>query len=219
MLYFFYMIGYYFRSIIALFLYFNWWDFWLVLFKKPVLINIKNHPSFWVSNFMDIWTLKEVIVDNQYRLGKKKLNSVVDVGASIGDFSIMASFHAKEVIAYECNLERIKLLKKNLKLNKITNVKIIDKPATSVKQLLTKAKHYDLMKIDCEGCEYQVFKNTTKQELSKFDWISMEAHKFDKEMINKFDSLIKTFKQNDFKVEIVKNSVHDNICFVFCKRT
>ena len=211
-------MGYYFRSLITLFLNFNWWDFWLVLFKRPVLIKIKNYPSFWVDNIMDIWTLKEVVVDNQYKLDKKRLNSVVDVGSSIGDFSIMASLTAKEVIAYECDLGRIKLLKKNLKLNKITNVKIIDKSATSLKQLLTKAKRYDLIKIDCEGCEYQVFKNATKQELSKFDRISMEAHKFDKEMINKFDSLVKTFKQNGFKVEIVKNSVHNNICFVFCKR-
>ena len=51
---------------------------------------------------MDIWTLKETLIDKQYEKFNKieKDDLVIDIGAAIGDFSISASKRANKVIAY-----------------------------------------------------------------------------------------------------------------------
>jgi len=189
----------------------------MLLFKKPLLIRIKNMPYFYVSNFMDIWTLKEVIVDKQYERMKKLDQSgiVIDVGAAIGDFSIYAAKKAKRVIAYECDDERVLLMRKNLQLNKISNVVLKHTKANSLRQLMHDIDRCIFLKIDCEGGEYDIFRNAKSNDLNKIEHIAMEAHKFNDKMEKEFLNLINTFKKNNFEIEVVPNSVHNDICFVF----
>lgn len=174
-------------------------------------------PSFYVSNFMDIWTLKEVIVDKQYeRINKLDRGGVViDVGAAIGDFSIYAAKKAKRVIAYECDDERVLLMRKNLQLNKISNVVLKHTKANSLRQLMHDIDRCIFLKIDCEGGEYNIFRNAKSDDLNKIEHIAMEAHKFNDKMEKEFLNLLNTFKKNNFEVEVVPNSVHNDICFVF----
>lgn len=91
-------LKYYLQSIVTIFTNFNWWSFPLLFVKKPILIKILNNPNFYVSNLIDIWTLKEVVVDKQYEAFKKikEGDTIIDVGAAIGDFSICAAKKSKE---------------------------------------------------------------------------------------------------------------------------
>lgn len=213
-------IEYYLKSIPTILTNFNWWSFPLLFLKKPIFIRIKNNPHFYVSNFMDIWTLKEIIVDRQYETRKliETGDIVIDIGAGIGDFSIYAAKKAKKVIAYECDDERVSLMRKNLKLNKISNVVLKHTKAKSLKQIMQDINSCNFFKIDCEGGEYDIFRNARKEDLNRIEFIAMEAHKFDNKMKRKFSSLIKILKKNNFEVEIVPNAVHSYICFVFANK-
>jgi precorrin-6B methylase 2 len=211
---------YYFSSFFTLINNFNFWVFPSLLFKKEVLIKIKNDKSYWVSNLMDIWTLKEVVVDKQYEVVRKirKGSLVVDIGGAIGEFTIRAAQKASKVVVYECDEERLELMNKNLKLNKIKNVTVKAQKASSLNKILNQIKFVDFLKIDCEGCEYQLFKNIKKETLAKIKFIAMEAHQFDPQMQTDFLSLIKLLRGNGFQANIVKNKVHDYICFVFVSK-
>jgi len=169
---------------------------------------------------MDIWTIKETIIDKQYEKIKKvkKGDLVIDVGAAIGDFSISVSKRAKKVIAYECDFERLALMKKNIKLHQSTNVLIKGEKALSLNKMLEQVKKVDFLKVDCEGCEYQIFKNVSKKTLYKIKYIAMEAHFFNPQMQTDFSNLIKNFEKNSFKVKIINNHVHGYICYVFAER-
>jgi len=210
-------IKYYLKSIQTLLTNFNWYSFPLLFIKKPILIRIKTSLVFYVSNFMDIWTLKEVIVDKQYETIKKldSGDTVIDIGAAIGDFSIYAAKKVKKVIAYECDDERVFLMKKNLQLNKISNVILNHTKAESLRQIMQGIDSCNFLKIDCEGGEYDIFRNAKRGDLNKIEFIAMEAHKFDDKMKKEFTNLINTLKKNDFEVEVVSNPVHSYICFVF----
>lgn len=210
-------IKYYLKSIPTLINNFNWWVFPLLIFKKPILVRIKNNPNFYVSNLMDIWTLKEVVVDKQYEKDRKIANDdvVIDVGAAIGDFSVYAAKRAKKVIVYECDDERVFLMKKNLSLNAKTNIILKHKKARSLKQIMDGINKCDFLKIDCEGGEYEIFRHAERSILSKIRYIAMEAHKFNKEMENKYLNLLSVLQKNNFEVNVIPNAVHENICFVF----
>ncbi len=211
---------YYLSSILTTLNNFNWYGFPLLFIKKEIVIKIKNKSSFYVSNFMDIWTLKEVIVDDQYRTKKmiNKKDVVIDIGAAIGDFSILAAQKAKKVIAYECNAERVRLMKKNLKINKVINVLLKDTKAKSLAQILKGIERCNFLKIDCEGCEYDIFNNASARDLDKIEFIAMEAHQFNQKMKKQYQDLLTVLKKHKFEIEIVPNQVHDYICFVFASK-
>lgn len=210
-------INYYLASIFTLLTNFNWWDFPILLFKKPILIKIKSGLNLYVSNLMDIWTLKEVLVDKQYEQVQKipKGGLVIDIGAAIGDFSINAAKKAKKVIAYECDDERVSLMKKNLELNKTINVILNHNKAVSLKEIMKGIKQCDFLKIDCEGSEYEIFANPDKPSLNKIKFIAFEVHLFNKNMEKKYQKLLTTLTKNNFEIKILPNAVHQNICFLF----
>ena len=86
----------------------------------------------WVRGRMDAWSVKESMLDRFYERFGTKVQSdwtVVDVGAAIGEFTVLAAKEAKQgqVFAIEPNAESIALLKRNLQANDIANVILIQK--------------------------------------------------------------------------------------------
>ncbi len=116
----------------------------LTAFKDPMLMvsvftGLTRHSTpfevrlrasglrFLVRGKMDIWSLKETMVDRFYERFGSPVDAgwaVVDVGAGIGDFTIFAacSSASTKVFAYEPYAPSYTLLQENLALNQVTNV-------------------------------------------------------------------------------------------------
>lgn len=99
----------------------------LALRKRPTIITLRSGYKFKVRSLMDVWIVKETCVDRLYEASSVRIEDgwmVVDIGAGIGDFSILT---AKEnpncrVFAFEPFPESFSLLQENLNLNRVSNV-------------------------------------------------------------------------------------------------
>jgi len=83
--------------------------------------------TFTVRGKMDIWSLKETLLDHFYEKYGTPIQpdwTIMDIGAAIGEFTILAARSAPQgkVISYEPYLGSFELLQTNLKINRINNV-------------------------------------------------------------------------------------------------
>ena len=101
--------------------------------KGLVLYNLRNGLKFITrKNTGDVFVLCEIAATDVYRLEKiEKRDIVLDIGAHIGVFSIMASKKASKVISLEPVSANFELLKRNIKINKIKNIIPIKKALSS----------------------------------------------------------------------------------------
>jgi hypothetical protein len=128
-------------------------------------------------------------------LATEKENTVVDIGAGIGDSPIYFTMNgAKKVIAIESDKERCDLLKDNVKANgfegKIIPVyggynNISLKKIGEIVKNETGDERY-FLKMDCEGCEYNLLKENRK-DLAKIKHFQIEFH-YGYESLEKFMS-------------------------------
>ncbi len=116
--------NYYLASLMTLIIEFNCFNLVSVFFNQSHPLKVAGF-NFYIRDWMDIWTLKEVLIDDVYQVKQtlanhKKAITVIDVGASIADFDIFCDrlISKGQVIAYEPDKNRIALAKKNLALNK-----------------------------------------------------------------------------------------------------
>lgn len=91
----------------------------VILRKPPVRLAIRGA--------MDLWAVKETYLDRFYiRYGEPVQDgwTVVDIGAGVGDFSILAAYNhpANRVIAYEPFPGSYALLVRNIAQNELSNV-------------------------------------------------------------------------------------------------
>src|SRR2546428_11244622 len=75
-------------------------DFWrvpLLFVRRPVRLTTHRGLSFFVSSILDVWLLKEVVLDRQYEQFRavRAGDTVVDIGSGIGDFTVLASRKAR----------------------------------------------------------------------------------------------------------------------------
>jgi FkbM family methyltransferase len=97
--------------------------------RGPAQVQLRSGARFVVRSKMDVWCLKETWLDRFYEryagpAGKEWL--IVDIGAGIGDFTVLAAQSAGRgtVLAFEPFPDSYRLLDQNLKLNGCTNVRI-----------------------------------------------------------------------------------------------
>jgi FkbM family methyltransferase len=137
----------------------------------------------------------------EFRL-RDGMNVVVDLGAHIGDFSILAAKFAKKVIAVEADSAFIEIIRENARLNGIED-RVIPvcgvigarsgmfadptiqervfhgnvPPSISFRSLLEEnnVREVDFLKIDIEGSEFDLFKNEM-DSFTNVKLIAMEAH-------------------------------------------
>ena len=214
-------VSYYFYSIYQLVIYSSFWKIPLVLISRPQIYRIKNQ-RFYVWTLLDIWTLKEVILDDCYLANfknqiDKKLQNVIDIGTGIGDFAIQISPFAKRVYSFDLDKNRITLAKKNLSLNKITNVILQQRKITGLDDLFLEfsLKRCDLLKCDCEGNEYLIFANCKNKNFRKIKLICMEIHLFNEKMITQYRNLKKKLIKNGFTLKEFDNPVHSYLKFLY----
>ncbi len=183
----------------------------------------------------------------------KENDTVVDIGAHIGIFSIFAAKFAKNgrVFSFEPVPENFALLCDNIEINKIKNIipihqAVSDKndqenifldednhgvhsffnvnTQSQPKKILVEAvslgsfikdsniAKIDFLKIDCEGAEYKILFNCSKEILDIIDKISMEYHDIDGK--NNVNDLIIFLENNGFKVTI-KSGIYP---FLYAKK-
>lgn len=225
-------------------------------------LKIKMRPSEGIV-VPDREIFKEVILDGVYDKEEfipEKADTVVDIGAHIGMFSIKSAKKVSdqgEVFAFEPYSRNYKMLEINKKLNGLDNLNTLNfavgshngKAKLSVSKENTGAhsivygnghleevevkalhnivnglgiKHIDLVKMDCEGSEYEIIPNMDQEVLDKIDKIVLEEHRTEKTK-KKFDKhLIENFlKDNGFQVQKTNRIYYPNegvFWLLFAKR-
>ena len=104
---------------------------------QPAITNVRSpRLRFRVRSKMDIWSVKEAVVDRMYERCGFKLEpgwTVVDLGAAIGEFAIFAAANSvARVLAFEPLPGSISLLRENLALNQIENVEVFELAVSDV---------------------------------------------------------------------------------------
>lgn len=76
--------------------------------------------------------------------------------------------------------------------------------------------HCDLMKMDCEGAEYDIFFNTSKKTMDKISSISLEYH----EDITKYGrtDLVKYLNEMGFKTKVRPHDLEENIGVIYASK-
>jgi Methyltransferase FkbM domain len=130
---------------------------------------------------------------NEYSFLPVREKEVIDIGANIGDSSIyFANRGAKNVIAVEPDKISYDYAAKNIAINGFSeNIKLIlaacgsedifvSENEQQFLTLKTLVKKYcscpQILKIDCEGCEYDLILNASSEDLRTFTHIQIEYH-------------------------------------------
>ena len=171
--------------------------------------NIFKQQSHWDYDFFykEIYDLEFSPTKCVYEMDRCLINKddiVVDLGANVGFFTHHAAQKCKKVISIEGGDALFSCLVKNTYENnniEYLNANIISETssintawATPTKINITISNVFDFYKLDCidflkvdiEGCEYNVFKDVDKNILSKIKKIAIEVHdsNLNKELIN-----------------------------------
>ncbi|MBI2617814.1 FkbM family methyltransferase [Candidatus Gottesmanbacteria bacterium] len=154
-------------------------------FRKTRLISFKKyHLSFWYRTILDLLVLKEVILDGEYTLPEVVLTRrdtvVVDIGAGFGDYAILMArrFPWVKVYAFEPDPMYFSLLQKNIRQNLVGSVYPFKQAVSSIPEIFKKAKisRIDVLKMDCEGCEFNIIKKGSSRMIKRVGKIVMEYH-------------------------------------------
>jgi FkbM family methyltransferase len=238
----------------------NWPELLGILLNKQPVIKLRNGCKFKVRSLMDVWIIKETCLDRDYESNSILIRdgwTVVDIGAGIGEFSILVSKEnpGSQVFAYEPFSESFELLQENLKLNNTINLKafqvaigsesgkmmlatvgeavqhtttqsalsdtessFIEVCGLSLNDLFqaNEITHCDFLKIDCEGCEFDVLFSASQVTLEKIDHICLEYH----DGFTKYShmDLINYLQERGFKVRITPNPVHHYLGLLYAYR-
>lgn len=149
----------------------------------------------------------------QYDILDVKGRTVVDIGAYVGDTAIYYAVAggAKKVYAIEPVRSLFEIAKKNVRLNGLSDkihvlklavagrggghVTISDgfgysaEKGVSTVSLDSLVKKYAIthgaLKVDCEGCEYDIFRHVSSETLKCFDAINVEYHHGHKDIVER----------------------------------
>lgn len=166
----------------------------------------------------DAQIVRKILVDAEYTRGGFDIPAggiVVDVGANLGSFSLLAARVAGHVYAFEPGPREYELLRRNLERNRIGNVTAVAaaiggadgtcvlhlgresalntvradrvrgsaEGSVTVRQMSLKSvfeafgiERCDLLKLDCEGAEYDILYSAPPALLDRIDRITMEYH-------------------------------------------
>ncbi len=97
---------------------------WVCGGKSPLVIHKENGCSFYVDVKKVFFTPR--LCSERLRISKlvKPKEIVLDMFCGVGPYSVQIAKRAKKVYAIDINPEAIRLLKLNLRLNKLENVKV-----------------------------------------------------------------------------------------------
>lgn len=220
----------------------NWplyfFDYFKLIKNKNIIFSFRNGLKVVLRagtsdrNIINEQLISESYVPDNFKI--KKGDTVVDIGAHIGTFSIFASINARRVYSFEPVFENFKILKNNIEINKIKNITpfnygvfssngeqkmFLNKNAcmhsiyfksemqTEIKTISlenilidNKISKIDYLKMDCEGAEYEILLNCSKEIFHKIGKIVAECHDLNENWNTQ--NLGKFLSKNGFKVVI-----------------
>jgi hypothetical protein len=138
--------------------------------------------------------LNEVFVAKLYGGDNLEGRVVIDVGTYFGESPLyFASRGATKVYGFEPDMDNYKIGEENIKLNSIGDkIHIFNEPATfgAIKNLVNQYETGNIfLKLDCEGCEYDVLLDGDSQTFEKITDIVMEYHGQSEPLISKLTEL------------------------------
>lgn len=220
-------------------------------FGEDTIVDRRTGASFIVRSKMDIWSVKETVLDRCYEFYGYPLETdwtVVDIGAAIGDFSVLAGLEASnQVYAFEPFPESFELLERNIALNDLDNIEAIPKAVSGTAGWLsldvrngeplmmgtgasTQSANgsieveaisladvldhvggdpIDLLKLDCEGAEYDILLTASAATLSQVHRIVMEYHQFTGP--SRLPELVGFLETSGYRVNHVPSVVHPKV--------
>jgi FkbM family methyltransferase len=97
--------------------------------SAPVTLKMHDGVLLNVYTAMDVWTAKEIYLDKDYERYSLPIQdgwTIIDIGAAFGDFVILSAKHTRntKIYAFEPYPKYFKLLKKNIRLNRLKNVSV-----------------------------------------------------------------------------------------------
>lgn len=93
----------------------------------------------------------------------------------------------------------------------------IDVPTMSFDSLVNKydLNQIDFLKMDCEGAEFDIMYNTSKQSLAKISKIAMECHPYEN---NTLEGMVEFLKHHNFDCIVEKDGKYD-LYLIYAKRS
>lgn len=175
-------------------------------------------------NSLDLFGLDEIILFSFYWFNRKKYKKVADIGGNIGLHSIILEKCGYQVETYEPDPNHIKILKKNLKLNKSKNVKVFqcavsneDKMDKFIRVLgNTTGSHLSGAKKNPYGelKYFDVKVKSIKKIIKNVDLIKMDVEGEEAKIIS---SLSRKDLENTDIIGEISDESNKKIIFDFCK--
>ena len=77
-------------------------------------------------------------------------------------------------------------------------------------QPISKIGKIDLLKVDCEGSEYNILYSLGKNDFKKIKYIVLEYHEFDAKKLHKGRDLSDFLRKNNFTTQIIPTDIKSN---------
>lgn len=210
--------------------------------KKNAGIVILRKGAKFKVRLENNWDLGSIIETHQRKVYTPDIikipdnATIVDIGASIGDFSVFCavSFKNAQCFCFEPTQNAFELCENNILLNNLTDkiraykLAVSDKggkiiigegayDSVTVEDIFLKHQinKCDLLKMDIEGAEYKALLNTPVNILRRINALAMECHIFDNG--ENLRSLRGHFENAGFNVTTTKITAH-NVCYLYATR-
>jgi len=237
----------------------NWWLYPLVylkLTKHPTVIfeTKKGFKIMLRTNSTDLMAMTHVWLIEEYSkhgFEIKEKDTVIDVGAHIGLFSLFASKSCKKgkIYAFEPIKENYEKLESNIKLNNLLNIQAYNTAVSKSTSKITlyqsndesghskfvptdspievtskslneffkenKIKTCDLLKLDCEGSEYEIIESLEEKYFEIIEKMIIEYHlaNSNPELL---ENLKKKLKQHSYEISV--DPLFKDIGFLYAKK-
>jgi FkbM family methyltransferase len=233
-----------------------WWQFGLFPIRSDVSVSqlwvggkrVKVHiPGH--ERERQQWEIKHLFVDDPYclrSLSSGEVSKIIDVGANIGFFSILARhyFPAAMIDAYEPNKSVFPFLAKNLShlevnifmagvgrnagrgdvvegttslYSTIRRDDLGNIPIVSISQAIERmGRNVDLCKLDCEGAEWEILEDP--DFLDRVRYLAIEYHP-DPDGYRNVEWLIGKLRLSGFAIRSLRESEAPGVGQVFARKT
>lgn len=123
-----------------------------------------------------------------------------------------------EIPLHFLNNEPLQAVSGQGQADNMQEVKETSIPVITLEQVVEEkvGKKIDLMKLDCEGAEYEILLNKDPKVFKKINRIIMEYHDLDEK--RNFRVLTKYFEELGYHVKRYDNRVHKNLGYLFADR-